>query len=120
MCDCDKVLIEEELELRSLTDIESKIYEENLKKQSVKTGRNLFKIIKEDNKMCDCDKVLIEEEFDVIKDYFGNKVEDTKEICVMYDNRGYIRLGDPSDMNCLDHGEKFKVNFCPICGEKVE
>lgn len=33
-------------------------------------------------------------------------------------DRGYLRLAG-EDSDCLDHGEKIKINFCPMCGEKI-
>lgn len=39
------------------------------------------------------------------------------ELQVIVD-RGYLRLGLIDDMQCLDHGEKIKINYCPMCGEK--
>ena len=35
-------------------------------------------------------------------------------------DRGYIRMCDLSDTNCIESGLKIEINFCPICGEKVE
>ena len=32
---------------------------------------------------------------------------------------GYIRLGDRSEMNCIDHEDKIKVNYCFYCGRKL-
>ena len=34
-------------------------------------------------------------------------------------DRGYLRLSNPEDNGCLDHGERIKINYCPICGDKV-
>jgi len=34
-------------------------------------------------------------------------------------DRGYLRLADKEDCNCLDHGEKYKIIFCPICGRDL-
>ena len=31
-------------------------------------------------------------------------------------DRGYLRLVDPDDCNCLDHDSKIRINFCPMCG----
>ena len=47
------------------------------------------------------------------------------EECGRYDlqvivDRGYLRMGDADDMQCMDHGEKIKINFCPMCGLKLE
>lgn len=38
---------------------------------------------------------------------------------VFIDTRGYLRMVDLDDCNCLDAGEKIKINFCPICGNKI-
>ena len=32
---------------------------------------------------------------------------------------GYLRLGDRSEMQCIDHRYKFQINFCPMCGRKL-
>ena len=40
-------------------------------------------------------------------------------IAIVLDDRGYLRLCSVDDMQCLDHGEKYKINFCPICGDKL-
>jgi len=42
-----------------------------------------------------------------------------KTIAIMFDTRGYLRLVDKEDHDCLVHGEKFKINYCPICGKKL-
>lgn len=42
--------------------------------------------------------------------------------CVVLDIRrdsGYIRLGDPHEMSCIDHSDNFQINFCPMCGCKL-
>ncbi len=33
-------------------------------------------------------------------------------------DQGYLRL-NTNDDSCLDHGEKIKINFCPMCGTKL-
>lgn len=53
----------------------------------------------------------------VLSSVWGNTA-DCEEIQVVID-RGYLRLGYTDDMNCLDHGEKIKINFCPMCGCKI-
>jgi hypothetical protein len=35
-------------------------------------------------------------------------------------DRGYLRFGFTDDMQCMDHGEKIKINFCPMCGESLQ
>ncbi len=32
-------------------------------------------------------------------------------------DRGYLRLVDLEDCQCMDHGGKIKIKFCPFCGE---
>ncbi len=34
-------------------------------------------------------------------------------------DRGYLRLVDPEDDSCIDHGERIEINFCPFCGRKI-
>lgn len=51
-------------------------------------------------------------------------INDLDEIdnSVAIDCRGdslYIRLGDRSEMACIDHSENFKINYCPMCGRKL-
>jgi hypothetical protein len=31
-------------------------------------------------------------------------------------DRGYLRLADTEDSQCLDHGQKVKIKYCPMCG----
>lgn len=35
-------------------------------------------------------------------------------------DRGYLRLVNLDDCNCMDGGKKIKINFCPICGNRIE
>lgn len=35
-------------------------------------------------------------------------------------DRGYLRYVDLEDCNCLEHGCRVKINFCPFCGNKLE
>ena len=39
-------------------------------------------------------------------------------LCVFVD-RGYLRMVDTDDSQCLDSGEKVKISFCPMCGRKL-
>jgi len=34
-------------------------------------------------------------------------------------DRGYLRIGCVGDMQCMDHGENIKIDYCPICGRKL-
>lgn len=35
-------------------------------------------------------------------------------------DRGYLRMVDVDDSQCMDHGDKRKINFCPFCGNKLD
>lgn len=69
--------------------------------------------------MCDCSKVMIEEKIPIENPFCKGNIIDSCTYHIEYD-RGYIRFVDAGDKGCLDHGENFKVNFCPMCGEKVD
>ena len=38
---------------------------------------------------------------------------------IVFIDRGYLRMADSDDCQCLDHGEKIKIDFCPMCGTKI-
>ena len=46
-----------------------------------------------------------------------NTLTGYEEMQIIID-RGYLRLGFTEDMQCLDHGEKIKIKFCPMCGRE--
>lgn len=72
--------------------------------------------------------VLIEDKFiEYGYNFFGNvglyeEPEETDNSVVL-DCRGeghlYLRLGDRSEMGCIDHSENIKLKFCPMCGRKL-
>jgi hypothetical protein len=33
-------------------------------------------------------------------------------------DRGFLRLVEASDSECLDHGNKIAIAYCPMCGRK--
>ena len=45
-------------------------------------------------------------------------LEDDKGVFI--DTRGYLRLVNLDDGQCLDHGEKVKIKYCPFCGSKFK
>lgn len=55
----------------------------------------------------------------LIKLTLAEAEEDQTNISVFID-RGYLRLVDSNDCNCMDSGKKIKINFCPICGSKID
>lgn len=38
--------------------------------------------------------------------------------CLVIDDRGYLRLIDRKDSQCLDDEQTIKINYCPFCGKK--
>jgi hypothetical protein len=38
---------------------------------------------------------------------------------VFIDSRGYLRMADMDDCQCLDHGHNLKIFFCPVCGRDM-
>ena len=77
--------------------------------------------------MCDyCSKNTYLMKTEIIDDAFigwSNEIKltdlDYKSIAVMLDMRGYLRLVNVDDYDCLDHGEKIKINYCPMCGREI-
>ena len=74
---------------------------------------------------CEKDKVILKKEFIsttligwnkkmLATDLFGMEYDEG-----IFVDRGYLRMVDLDDCNCLDHGEKVKINFCPMCGRKL-
>jgi len=51
--------------------------------------------------------------------YATPQEEDNSVVFEMRCGVGYIRLGDRSDMNCIDSDNKIKIKFCPMCGRKL-
>jgi len=49
-------------------------------------------------------------------DMTGNQLLEFEESLMVYIDRGYLRMTN-DDSACIDHGEKIKINFCPMCGE---
>lgn len=49
----------------------------------------------------------------------SNFVDDNSVVIDIRNCGGYIRLGDRDEMQCLDHEEKIRISFCPMCGRKL-
>lgn len=76
---------------------------------------------------CEKEKPMMEKEVvngNMIHWAGGIKPEDVYryeyKLGVFIDTRGYLRLVDLDDCNCLDGGEKIEINFCPICGNNIK
>ena len=76
---------------------------------------------------CEDQKTIME--IDVISPstvsfYGGVKTEDADKLSyrsgVFIDTRGYLRLVDLEDCNCIEAGVKVGISFCPFCGKKIE
>jgi len=37
----------------------------------------------------------------------------------LFIDRGYLRFVDLEDCDCLDHGNKIEIQFCPFCGNRL-
>lgn len=72
--------------------------------------------------VCEGKETLITEEFMQLPCSWSTSVEikDIYEIpyVVMID-RGFIRLVQKDDSQCMDNGEKRKIKHCPECGKKL-
>ena len=51
----------------------------------------------------------------VIKLTLREAEHDPNRLGVFVD-RGYLRMVQLHDCNCMDHGLKIKIKFCPMCG----
>jgi hypothetical protein len=78
-------------------------------------------------KYCEKDETLLQKD-EIISDMsfgWGNdEVKINRSQCIEYSlsvfvDRGYLRLADPEDCGCLDHGQKVRINYCPMCGEAL-
>jgi flagellar basal body rod protein FlgF len=70
---------------------------------------------------CKCDKVLLSRkvaEEHMLEFCQGNFEAASIDLGVILDDRGYLRLVNTDDYQCLGHGENIKINFCPLCGRK--
>ncbi len=60
----------------------------------------------------------------MLDDWFGGFCGDTpitvENACrtnnAVFIDRGFLRLVDIDEAQCMDHGEKRKIKFCPFCG----
>ena len=74
---------------------------------------------------CEKESTLLEKEDLISEISFGwGDIKINRSECFEYNlnlfiDRGYLRLVNPDDSDCLDHGNKIKIHFCPMCGEKL-
>jgi hypothetical protein len=57
--------------------------------------------------------------YDDTKINLSDALSDTDKYQVFID-RGHLRLADSEDTQCLDHGHKIKISFCPFCGKAIK
>lgn len=65
---------------------------------------------------CENEQSLVEKEFPYMG--FGTFCYD--QTWSIFIDRGHLRLADKEDCQCMDHGENIKINYCPMCGKKIE
>lgn len=71
---------------------------------------------------------IIEKNIEVLAENIFGKIHvwdkpNFDDMSVVFEIRcgsGYIRLGDRSEMGCIDHEDKFKVKYCPMCGRELK
>ena len=76
---------------------------------------------------CDNDKTMMKKEiisranwgwgYDGTLKLTLQQAEESPVTLGVFIDRGHLRLTDLDDCNCMDSGEKIKINFCPMCGE---
>ncbi len=75
---------------------------------------------------CENEKDLIRETELISRQSWGwGDVECSLDGVIEYElslfiDRGYLRLVDPDDCQCIEGGQKIKVNYCPMCGDKIK
>ena len=62
-------------------------------------------------------KNLLERDFSCFRCSYEGFGTTTKY--AVFIDRGYLRLVDTEDSQCLDHGELLEINHCPMCGNKL-
>jgi len=78
-------------------------------------------------KYCEKDETLLQKDEIISNMSFGwgnDEVKINRSQCIEYSlsvfvDRGYLRLVDPEDCGCLDHGQKVLINYCPMCGDAL-
>jgi hypothetical protein len=77
-------------------------------------------------KYCEEDEVIMEKDI-ISPRSWGWGYDDTKinlnqtdeDKFVIFVDRGFLRFVDSEDCQCLDHGQKIKIEYCPFCGDKL-
>lgn len=80
-------------------------------------------------KYCENDEVMMKKDVidpanwgwgydDMVKLTLREAEKDPNKLGVFID-RGHLRLVFLHDCNCMDHGQKIKINYCPMCGRKM-
>lgn len=69
--------------------------------------------------MCDyCQKELQLLTCEIPTEIWG-QLSGYTELQIIID-RGYLRLGQTDDMQCLDNGGKLRIKYCPMCGKMLD
>lgn len=73
---------------------------------------------------CEKDKILLEQDEIISNMSFGwgndevviNRKQCSEYTLSVFIDMGYLRLVDKDDSGCLDHGQRIKLRYCPMCG----
>lgn len=74
---------------------------------------------------CDDEKILMTVS-EISPDSFGWRTGSITfdDVCynknIIFIDRGYLRIADIDDCQCLGSGEKIKIKFCPMCGAELK
>ena len=68
---------------------------------------------------CNKEKTILTKTINEARYLFTDKPLVQEEILEVKITRGHLAIGYQGDMNCLDHTEHVKINYCPMCGEKL-
>ena len=68
---------------------------------------------------CKDEKVLLNRMFPSNCIYLDARPPIDEDNYIVIIDRKHLRLCMDDDHNCLDHGERIEINYCPFCGEKL-
>ena len=56
---------------------------------------------------------------DEIKLTLREAESDPNKVGIFVD-RGHLRMVELNDSDCMESGQNIKINYCPMCGEKID
>jgi len=74
---------------------------------------------------CEKEKTIVDDVF-ISRSSWGwggvTKITISEAIQIKVDvfiDRGYLRMVDIDDCQCIDSGKKIKIKYCPFCGKEI-